>query len=232
MLTVRPSAARGRANHGWLDARHTFSFGGYRDPAHMGYRALRVINEDRVAPGAGFDEHGHSDMEILTWVLEGRLRHKDDTGGGEEISPGVIQRMSAGTGIRHSEFNASKTEPVHLLQIWLRPDRAGHAPGYESREFSDAQRRGRLCVLASPDRREGSVRIHQDALMLDALLSRGDAVEHPLAKGRSAWVQVARGSVKVNGTALAQGDGCAIEGEDRVSIEASQDAEAIIFDLA
>ena len=232
MLTVRPSGARGRVDHGWLDARHTFSFGAYRDPEHMGYRSLRVINEDRVAPGAGFGEHGHSDMEILTWVLSGRLRHADNTGGGEVIEPGTIQRMSAGTGIRHSEFNASKDEPVRLLQIWILPDRQGHTPGYESRDFPESERRNRLRVLASPDGRDGSVRVHQDAFMLDALLTRGSKVEHALAPGRGAWIQVARGRVRVNGTELGQGDACAVEDEATVAIEALEDAEAIVFDLA
>ncbi len=232
MITVRPSDQRGRGKHGWLDARHSFSFGAYRDPAHMGYRALRVINEDRVAPGMGFDEHGHADMEILTWVLEGKLRHADSTGGGEVISPGIIQRMSAGTGIRHSEFNASKQEPVHLLQIWIHPDHAGHEPGYESRAFPESERRNRLRVLASPDGRDGSVQMNQDAFMLNGLLERGVTVEHRLGAGRGAWIQVARGSVLVNGTPLSQGDGCAVESEDLIRIEASEDAEVVILDLA
>jgi redox-sensitive bicupin YhaK (pirin superfamily) len=198
----------------------------------MGYRALRVINEDRVAPGMGFDEHGHADMEILTWVLAGKLRHADSTGGGEVISPGIIQRMSAGTGIRHSEFNASREEPVHLLQIWIHPDRAGHEPGYESRAFPEGERRNRLRVLASPDGRDGSVRMNQDAFMLNGLLERGVAVEHRLGAGRGAWIQVARGGVRVNGTPLSQGDGCAVESEELIRIEASEDAEVVILDLA
>lgn len=231
MIVVRPSGERGRVNHGWLDARHSFSFGRYQDPRHMGFRALRVLNEDRVAAGAGFDEHGHLDMEIVTWVLSGRLRHADNTGGGEVIAPGTIQRMSAGTGILHSEFNASGEEPVHLLQIWIRPDRAGHEPGYESRAFAEAQRRNRLCILASPDGHEGSVRLNQDAFMIDALLERGRSAEYALGSGRGAWAQVARGTVLLDGVRLTQGDGAAVEGEESISIEAEDDSEVIILDL-
>src|SRR5512142_137155 len=197
MITVRRSGERGHFDHGWLDTRHTFSFAAYHDPAHMGFRSLRVINEDRVRPGEGFGRHGHRDMEILSYVLSGVLAHRDSSGGGGELRPGEVQRMSAGTGIRHSEFNGSDREPVHFLQIWLLPDRPGHRPSYEQRAFPEAERRGVLRLVASPDGAEGSTVIHQDARVFATLLGPGRTLEHPLAPGRHAWVQVARGAVQL-----------------------------------
>jgi redox-sensitive bicupin YhaK (pirin superfamily) len=234
VIAIRRSAERGHFDHGWLDTRHTFSFADYQDPAHMGFRALRVINEDRVQPGQGFGTHGHRDMEILSYVLSGVLAHRDSSGGGGELRPGEVQRMSAGTGIRHSEFNGSAAETVHFLQIWLLPDRAGHEPSYEQRTFPAAERNGRLRLVASPDGAEGSTVIHQDARVFVALLGVGHALEHPLAPGRHAWVQVARGAVEVNGQRLAAGDGAALSDEPRVRIAGAGEGEAelLVFDLA
>ncbi len=231
MITLRPSAARGHADHGWLDTFHTFSFADYHDPAHMGFRTLRVINEDRVAPGMGFGTHPHRDMEILTYILAGRLAHKDSMGNGREIAPGQLQAMSAGTGITHSEFNPSRTDPVHLLQIWLLPDRRGHTPRYA--EWSPApEKNSALTLLASPDGREGSAAIHQDAQLYLAKLGAAASLTHPLATGRAAWLQVMRGSLTLNGHALAAGDGAAVESESALALHASTDAEALLFDLA
>jgi hypothetical protein len=232
MLTIRPSEARGHVEFGWLDTRHSFSFGHYHDPAHMGFRALRVINEDHVDPGAGFDPHPHRDMEILTYVLSGALEHQDSMGNGSVIRPGDVQRMTAGTGVVHSEQNASATEPVHLLQIWLLPARTGLAPGYEQKAFPEAERRGRLRPLASADGREGSVTVHQDVTLYSALLGAGESVRHALAPGRHAWVQVARGAVSVNGETVRAGDGVALSNERSLALEASEDAELLLFDLA
>ena len=232
MLTIRPSEARGHVEFGWLDTRHSFSFGHYHDPAHMGFRALRVINEDRVDPGAGFDPHPHRDMEILTYVLSGALEHQDSMGNGSVIRPGDVQRMTAGTGVVHSEQNASATEPVHLLQIWLLPARTGLAPGYEQKAFPEAERRGRLRPLASADGREGSVTVHQDVTLYSALLGAGESVRHALDPGRHAWVQVARGAVSVNGETVRAGDGVALSNERSLALEASEDAELLLFDLA
>jgi redox-sensitive bicupin YhaK (pirin superfamily) len=232
MLTIRPSEARGHVEFGWLDTRHSFSFGHYHDPAHMGFRALRVINEDRVDPGAGFDPHPHRDMEILTYVLSGALEHRDSMGNGSVIRPGDVQRMTAGTGVVHSEQNASATEPVHLLQIWILPARTGLAPGYEQKAFPEAERRGRLRPLASADGREGSVTVHQDVTLYSALLGAGESVRHALAPGRHAWVQVARGAVSVNGETVRAGDGVALSDERSLALEASEDAELLLFDLA
>ncbi|MCO5169689.1 MAG: pirin family protein [Planctomycetes bacterium] len=232
MITVREAADRGGFDFGWLDTKHTFSFGDYRDPRHMGFRALRVINEDRVAPGGGFPRHGHRDMEIVTYVLEGALEHRDSLGSGSVIRPGEVQRMSAGTGIEHSEANASSTDPVHLLQIWLLPARRGLAPGYEQRVFSRDEQRDRLRVVASPDGRDGSVTVHQDALLLAGLLAPGASVEHALAPGRHAWVQVARGRVRLGEHALAAGDGAALSEEPAVRLEGVEEAEVLVFDLA
>jgi hypothetical protein len=232
MLTIRPSEARGHVEFGWLDTRHSFSFGHYHDPAHMGFRALRVINEDHVDPGAGFDPHPHRDMEILTYVLSGALEHQDSMGNGSVIRPGDVQRMTAGTGVVHSEQNASATEPVHLLQIWLLPARTGLAPGYEQKAFPEAERRGRLRPLASADGREGSVTVHQDVTLYSALLGAGESVRHALAPGRHAWVQVARGAVSVNGETVRAGDGVALSDERSLALEASEDAELLLFDLA
>jgi redox-sensitive bicupin YhaK (pirin superfamily) len=231
MVTHRPAAARGHTRLGWLDSFHTFSFGDYHDPAHMGFRTLRVINDDRVAPGGGFAPHGHRDMEILTWVLEGALQHRDSLGNGSVIRPGDAQRMSAGTGITHSEFNASADAPVHLLQIWILPRRSDLAPGYEQRLFPPDDRRGRLRLIAAGDAREGAVTIHQDAFVWAALLAPGDAVTHRLAPGRNAWVQVARGAVRLGDVALAEGDGAAVSDEPGVALAATAAAEILLFDL-
>jgi len=230
VLQIRPRDRRGHAEHGWLDSWHTFSFADYYDPTYMGFSVLRVINEDFVAPGKGFPTHGHRDMEIVTWILEGALEHKDSLGSGSVIRPGEVQRMSAGTGIRHSEFNPSKTEPVHLLQIWLLPDRQGVTPGYEQKRFDDAELANRLRLLASPDGAAGSVTIHQDARLYVARLDRTE-LTHALAPGRRAWVQVARGEVALNGQLLAAGDGAALENEATVSLAAADGAEVLLFDL-
>jgi redox-sensitive bicupin YhaK (pirin superfamily) len=233
MITVRPAAERGTANFGWLDSRHSFSFGHYYDPDHMGFGALRVINEDRVAPGGGFDTHGHQDMEIISYVLEGALAHRDSIGTGSVIRPGDVQVMSAGTGIRHSEFNHSKTEPVHFLQIWVLPDRNGLAPRYDQKTFPNAEKRNRLRLVGSPDGRDGSIVIHQDTDIYDALLSRGHAVTHDLKTGRKSWIQVVGGAVEVNGKAAVAGDGVAVEDEAVLSITArADDTEVLVFDLA
>jgi quercetin 2,3-dioxygenase len=205
MLQIRRAHERGHANHGWLEARHTFSFADYHDPAHMGFRTLRVINEDRVQPGAGFPTHGHRDMEIVTWILEGALKHEDSMGNGSIIRPGEAQYMSAGRGVLHSEFNASKTEPVHLLQIWILPAKAGEVPRYGQRDFSGALDRGGLVPVATPDGREGSLAIRQDTSLVVARLDGAREVAHELAPGRHAWVQVARGALEVNGRRLEQG---------------------------
>jgi redox-sensitive bicupin YhaK (pirin superfamily) len=231
MLTLSPAAARGRTRIDWLDSRHTFSFGEWYDPAHMGFRALRVINDDRVAPGGGFPTHGHADMEIVSYVLEGALAHKDSIGTGSVIRPGDVQRMSAGTGVRHSEFNESRTEPVHFLQIWILPDRRGHAPGYEQKTFPEAERRGRLRLVASPDGRDGSVSLHQDVALWAGVLEEGQKAEVPLGAGRHAWVHVARGAVTVNGRRLAEGDGAALSDERALALE-GHGGEVLVFDLA
>lgn len=231
-LTLRKSDERGHANLGWLDSRHSFSFGHYHDPKHMGFGPLRVINDDRVAPGGGFATHPHSDMEIISYVLEGGLAHKDSLGTGSVIRPGDVQRMSAGTGIRHSEFNASKTEPVHFLQIWIIPERNGLAPGYEQKTFADAQKRGKLRLVGSRDGRDGSVTIHRDVDLYATLLSAGETVTHQLSAGRGAWVQVARGSLILNGERLAEGDGVAVSTPGALRLEGVDDAEALLFDMA
>jgi redox-sensitive bicupin YhaK (pirin superfamily) len=235
MLTLRPGNARGHADHGWLDSRHTFSFADYYDPKHMGFRNLRVINEDQVAGGAGFPAHGHRDMEIVSYVLGGGLEHKDSLGTGSVIRPGDVQRMTAGTGVRHSEYNASKTEPVHFFQIWILPKRAGLAPGYEQKAFSDADKRGRLRIVAAPDGRDGSVTLNADALIYAGLFGSGESAALELAAQRHAWVQVARGSVTVNGTVLGAGDGAAVSAEAQLSIVhagGAELAEVLVFDLA
>jgi redox-sensitive bicupin YhaK (pirin superfamily) len=232
MFTLRPATARGLADHGWLVSRHTFSFADYYDPAHMGFRALRVINEDRVAPARGFGAHGHRDMEIVSYVLEGALGHKDSLGTGSVIRPGDVQRMSAGTGVRHSEMNASQTEPVHFLQIWLMPAKAGIAPSYEQKTFTNADKRGRLRLVASPDGYDGSVTIHTDARLYAGLFDQGESAALELAPGRHAWVQVARGEADVNGKKLSAGDGAALSEEARVSVRGISDSEVLVFDLA
>ncbi|MBE9164337.1 pirin family protein [Tychonema sp. LEGE 06208] len=232
MITVRKSEARGHANHGWLDSYHTFSFASYYDRNYMNFRSLRVINEDVVSPGKGFGTHGHKDMEIITYVLEGALEHKDSLGTGAAIKPGEVQRMSAGTGIQHSEFNHSQTEPVHLLQIWLLPDTNDLQPSYEQREFPLAERRGQLRLVAARDARDGSVKVHQDVDLYAAVLDKKSRVSHTLQPNRHAWVQVARGAVLLNGLSLGKGDGAAVSDEAELVIEAAEDAEFLLFDLA
>ena len=232
MITVRRSGDRGHFDHGWLDTRHTFSFADYRDPAHMGFRSLRVINEDRVQPGQGFGKHPHRDMEIVSYVVSGALAHEDSMGNGSAIRPGEVQRMSAGTGVVHGEFNQSRTEPVHFLQIWILPASQGLPPGYEQKRFPDEEKRGRLRLVASPDGAGGSVTVHQDARLYAALLAPGQAVTHPLAQGRHAWVQVIRGEVEASGERLSAGDGAALSGEKALSLCGVADAEVLVFDLA
>ena len=227
MIALRPAEERGHTRLSWLDSRHTFSFDRYHDPRHMGFRVLRVINEDRVDPGQGFGTHPHRDMEILTFVLEGALEHKDSLGSGSVIRPGDVQRMTAGTGITHSEFNPSGTEPVHFLQVWILPDQPGLAPSYEQRSLPAAG----LRLVGSRDGREGSVRIHQDVLVHLARLSPGEDVVHALAPGRHAWIQMARGAAQVNGARLAAGDGAALSEERSVTLRGVDGAEALVFDL-
>jgi len=230
MITVRKSQDRGVGRHGWLTTRHTFSFANYYDPAHMGYRSLRVINEDTVAPGKGFGAHRHENMEIVSIVMEGALAHRDSTGGEGVLRRGEVQRMSAGTGVVHSEFNGSASEPVHFFQIWILPALDDIVPGYEQKLF--AEERGTLRLLVAPDGDAGALKIHQDAKIYAAILDNGQTVTHALASGRGAWLQVARGSIDANGTALAAGDGAAIENESSIVIAASEDAEILLFDLA
>jgi quercetin 2,3-dioxygenase len=232
MMTIRPAEKRGHAAHGWLDSRHTFSFADYHDPEQMGFRSLRVINEDRVQPSQGFGTHPHSDMEIVSYVLEGGLEHKDSMGTGSIIRPGDVQRMSAGTGVRHSEFNASKTELVHFLQIWLLPAQRGIRPSYEQKSFTRADKQGRLRVVASPDGREGSVTIHADAVLYAGVFEKGEAAELALAPGRHAWIQVTRGTVRVNACDLGAGDGAALSEEAVVRVEGVDGGEVLVFDLA
>lgn len=229
---IRRANDRGHADHGWLNSYHTFSFADYYDPEAMGFRALRVINEDRVAAGGGFPRHGHRDMEIISYVLEGALAHQDTTGTKSVIKPGDVQRMSAGTGVQHSEMNASKSEPVHFLQIWIIPDRRGHAPGYEQKHFAPEERRGTLRLVASPDGRDGSITIHQDATLSAGLLGKGESATHTLGADRYAWVQVARGSVQIGGETLVAGDGLAAVGAGELRIDGVDDAEVLVFDLA
>ena len=232
MIDIRRAEERGTANFGWLDSRHTFSFGDYYDAKQMGFGPLRVINEDRVSPGQGFGTHGHKDMEIISYVLEGALEHKDSIGTGSVIRPGDVQVMSAGTGIRHSEFNHSKTEPVHFLQIWVVPDREGIAPRYEQKRFPDEEKRGRLRLVGSSDGNDGSIVIHQDAQIFAALLNAGEQVTHEIATGRRAWLQVVRGAVRVNGHDLDAGAGIAVEDEPTLTMAAQANgAELLLFDL-
>jgi redox-sensitive bicupin YhaK (pirin superfamily) len=233
MISIRRAGERGHFDHGWLDTYHTFSFGEYFDPQFEGFRSLRVINEDRVRPGQGFGTHGHRDMEIVSYVLEGALAHKDSMGTGSVIVPGDVQYMSAGTGVRHSEFNASEGEPVHFLQIWVMPDKSGYAPRYGQQRFEDSEKRGRLRLVASPDGAEGSLAIRQDVKLYASVLDPGASVTLPLAEGRHGWVQVARGSVEVNGKRLEAGDGLAASGERELSISSKNGgAELLAFDLA
>lgn len=230
-INLRPSAARGHAELGWLSTRHSFSFAHYYDPRFMGFRSLRVINEDVIQGGTGFGTHGHHDMEILTYIVEGALEHRDSTGEGVIIHRGEVQRMTAGAGIRHSEYNASPRNPVKLLQIWLLPDRDGLPPGYEQKLFPEAAKKDRLCLLASPDGRDGSLSIHQDAFVYASLLEKGREVNLPLASGRGAWVQVVAGKVSVNGRGLTAGDGASVEQAEAVHLVAEADSEFLLFDL-
>jgi hypothetical protein len=232
MIVKRPAAERGHFDHGWLDTSHTFSFADYHDPAHMGFRALRVINEDRVAAGQGFGAHSHRDMEIITYVLDGALAHADSIGKRSTIVPGDVQRMSAGTGITHSEFNARQDEPVHFLQIWLLPDRRDLAPGYEQKAIPESEERGVLRLLASRDGRDGTVTIHQDVDLYASRLEPGERVKHALADGRHAWLQMVRGRIELNGTPLAAGDGAAVSGENALEMVAQESAHFLLFDLA
>ena len=231
MITIRKSEDRGHFNHGWLDTYHTFSFDQYYDPAHMQWRSLRVINEDRVAAGQGFPTHSHRDMEIITYILEGALEHRDSMGNGSVIRPGDVQRMTAGTGVSHSEFNPSKSEPVHLLQIWILPNAQDLTPGYEEKNFPETERAGKLRLIASNDASDGSVELRQDARVYTSILEAGQSVEHALADNRYAWLQIARGTVKLNELEMKQGDGAAISRET-LNIIAHDRAELLLFDLA
>jgi len=232
MMTIRPAGERGHANHGWLDSHHTFSFADYHEPAHMGFRALRVINEDRVQAGRGFGTHPHRDMEIISYVLEGGIEHRDSMGTGSVIRPGDVQRMSAGTGVTHSEANASKTEPVHFLQIWIVPEQRGLKPSYEQKTFTAEEKQGRLRLVASRDAAEGSIAIHADVRLYAGLFDAGQSAEHTLAGGRHAWVHVVRGRARVNGRELGAGDAAALSDEKAVRVEGVEGAEVLVFDLA
>lgn len=231
-MDIRRASDRGFADHGWLRSFHSFSFAAYFDPEHVEFGALRVINEDRVAPGKGFGTHAHRDMEIITYVLDGQLEHKDSIGTGSIIEPGDVQRMSAGTGVRHSEFNPSPAEPVHFLQIWIQPDQLGIAPSYEQKRFDSDAKRGRLRLIASPDGRESSVTVHQNAFVYSALLDRDERAEHTLAPGRRAYVHVARGSITVNGESLEAGDAAKLTDAPAVKLERGENAEVLLFDLS
>ena len=232
MIIVRKSEDRGHLNYGWLDTYHTFSFDQYYDAAHMHFRTLRVINEDRVAPGKGFPTHSHRDMEIITYILSGSLEHRDSMGNGSVIRPGDVQRMTAGTGVAHSEFNPDPSEPVHLLQIWIMPNARNLAPGYEQKFFSEEERQNKLRLIASPDGNEGSVKINQDAQVYASIMEPATKLTHVLKENRQAWLQVVRGTVSVNEVELSQGDGAAINGEDNLTISATDRAELLLFDLA
>jgi hypothetical protein len=232
MIELRRANERGHANHGWLDSYHSFSFADYHDPLHMGFGALRVINEDRIAPGTGFGTHGHRDMEIISYVLEGALAHKDSMGNGSVIRPGDVQRMSAGTGVQHSEFNHQPDGPTHFLQIWIEPDRRGIAPGYEEKHFAPVDKRGRLRLIASPDGADGSVLIHQDARVYAALIDGEESVQHTAPAGRRLYVHVARGELAVNGQRLVAGDAAKLVGEPALDLDRGRQAEVLVFDLA
>ncbi len=232
MIAIRKSKDRGHADHGWLNTRFSFSFADYYDPKHEQFRTLRVMNDDRVAGGGGFPNHPHRDMEIVTYVLEGALEHRDSMGNGSVIRPGDVQYMSAGTGVTHSEFNASKKDPVHLYQIWMFPDKQGYKPAYDQKNFSEVERRGRLRLLASPDGRDGSVKIRQDNQLYATILGANESVRHELQPERHAYVQVARGSVKLNGEQLEEGDGAAISAEKSLELVGVKNAEVLLFDLA
>jgi len=232
MISIRKNQERGHANHGWLNTYFTFSFADYYDPKHVQFRTLRVLNDDRIAAGAGFPEHPHREMEIITYVLEGGLAHRDSMGNGSVIRPGDVQYMSAGTGVTHSEFNASKSEPAHLLQIWMLPEKKGLKPVYGQKNFAESEKRGKLRLVASPDGRDGSVTVRQDNELYATVLGKGESVRHELKPERHAYVQVARGSVKLNGTQLQEGDGAAISAEKAVELTGVKDAEVLLFDLA
>lgn len=232
MITIRKANDRGHADHGWLNTYHTFSFSSYHDPEQMGFRSLRVINEDRVAAGQGFGTHEHRDMEIVSYVLSGALEHKDSMGNGETLTPGEFQRISAGSGITHSEFNPSATEPTHFYQIWLLPERKGIEPSYEQKSFDPVGRRNQLQLVASRDAVEGSLRINQDARIFLSNLEAGKEIQHELAAGRHAWLQVLQGSVTLNGLPLETSDGAAVSEESKLSILATEAAEIMLFDLA
>jgi quercetin 2,3-dioxygenase len=232
MITIRKAEERGHFDHGWLDTYHTFSFDQYHDPRHVHWGNLRVINEDRVAPGHGFPTHSHRDMEIITYILEGALAHRDSMGNGSIINPGEVQRMTAGTGVAHSEANPSTDEPVHLLQIWIMPNARGLKPGYEQKMFGDELKRGKLCLIASSDGRAGSVTINQATDVYSSKLERGEAVTHRLGNGHKGWLQVARGAVSVNGVSLKQGDGAAISDEPELQITSVEPGEVLLFDMA
>lgn len=232
MITIRKSEERGRGFHGWLDSRHTFSFADYYDPQHMGFRALRVINEDQVAGGGGFPTHPHRDMEIISYVIEGALEHKDSMGTGSVIRPGEVQRMTAGTGVAHSEYNHSQSDDVKFLQIWILPDRRGHEPSYEQKAFSEAERTGQLKLVASPDGRDGSVTVHQDVCLYSSLLEAGSKIKFESDPGRHLWLQVVEGELSVNGNAVSAGDGAGISKESLVNLESSKGAHILLFDLA
>lgn len=232
MITIRKAKDRGHFNFGWLDTYHTFAFGDYYDPSFIGFRSLRVINEDFVHAGRGFPTHSHRDMEIITYILEGALEHRDSMGNGSIIRPGDVQRMTAGTGVSHSEANSSSENSVHLLQIWITPQERGLKPGYEQKFFSDEQKQGNLCLIASADGRDGSVTVRQDVSVYAAVLHHGQVVNHQLAPNRHAWIQVARGSVVLNGENLDQGDGAAISGEFKLTVSGRKRAEILLFDLA
>jgi redox-sensitive bicupin YhaK (pirin superfamily) len=232
MMTIRKAADRGHANHGWLDSHFTFSFADYYDPKHMGFRGLRVINDDRIEAGRGFGAHPHRDMEIITYLLEGAIAHKDSTGTGAIIRPGDVQRMTAGTGVTHSEMNASRADEAHLLQIWINPAEQNLKPGYEQKAFTDADKRNQLRLVASPDGRDGSVTLHADARLYAGIFEQGKTAEVALEPGRHAWIHVARGVVKVDGTELGEGDGAAISNARSVKIEGVDEGELLVFDLA
>jgi redox-sensitive bicupin YhaK (pirin superfamily) len=232
MLTIRRADERGHANHGWLDTHHTFSFADYYDPQHMGFGPLRVINDDTVAGGGGFPPHGHRDMEIVSYVIAGALQHKDNMGNGSVIRPGDVQRMSAGPGVVHAEFNASQREPVHFLQIWIVPERPGLPSGYEQKFFSDEDKRGKLRLVASPDGADGSVRVQQDARLFASVLTPGQTVAHTIPRGRKGWLHVVTGTAQLNGQALAAGDGVAIDGEEALDIGSRDRGEVLLFDMA
>ena len=232
MIQIRRADDRGHADHGWLQARHTFSFAGYHDPAHMSFRSLRVMNEDRIAPGAGFGTHPHHDMEIVTCVLEGALEHKDSMGNGEVLHPGEFQRMSAGTGITHSEFNPSQTDSTHLYQIWLLPEHKGIEPSYEQKRFDEQELKDRLRLVASPDAEDGSLRIHQNARIYWGKLTPNAEVRRSIAPGRFAWLQLLRGEATLNESELSAGDGAAVSDERELTIRSTTDAEVLLFDLA